>query len=147
MEPIMNAAAEARTPSMWPNISALLPATSKIPALTRGIAIRSQASEKVPSAAAYSGAAAKRVFAVTSLLSSVLQQIDIVDRGRTACTEYCDNDRKTHHDFSSGYNHDEKSHDLTIQVAVHPGEGNKSEVRRIDHQFDAHENDDGVSAH
>src|SRR5690625_3527261 len=145
--PIMNEAAEATTPSTWPHLSALRPATSRIPALSSGIAISSQASEKVPSAAAYSGAAAKRVVAVTSSLSSVLQQVDIVDRGRTASTEDRDNNRQAHHDFCSGHDHDEERHDLAIEVAVHACKSHESQVGRVEHQLDAHENDDGVAAH
>src|SRR5690625_2146103 len=145
--PIMDEAAEAKTARTLPHLTGLRPATSRIPALSSGIAISSQASEKVPSAAAYSGAAGKRVVAVTSSLSSVLQQVDIVDRGRTASTEDRDDDRQAHYDFRRGHNHDEERHDLPVEVAVHARESHESQVRRVEHQFDAHENDDGVAAH
>src|SRR5690625_1189793 len=145
--PITNEAADAKTPSRWPHLSALRPATNRIPALSSGIAIRSQASEKVPSAAAYYCEAAKRVVGVTAAAPSVLQQVDIVDRGRTASTENRDDYRKTHNYLSCGHNHDEKRHDLTVEVAVHAGESHESQVRCIEHQLDTHENDDGVAAH
>src|SRR5699024_2896861 len=144
--PITKLAAEAKTPSAWPQESDLRPATISNPALISGIAMSSQLKEKAPSAAAYCGAAAKREVAVTWSLSSVLQQVGIVDRGRTACTENSNNNRKPHHNFCGGYHHDEERHDLPIKVAVHARKRHKSQVCGVQHEFYAHKDDNRVTS-
>src|ERR1019366_2749893 len=105
------------------------------------IATSNQVPEKAP-LAAVKGAAASTV----TESSSVLQQAGIVDRSRPAGTEHGDDDRKPDDHFGGRHNHDEERHDLAVQVAVDARERDESEVACVEHEFDAHEHHDGVTA-
>src|SRR5665213_4277274 len=109
-------------------------------ALKSGIATSNQVPEKDP-LAAVKGAAASRV----TESSSVFQETGIVDRGRPAGTEHGDDDRKPHDDLRGRHDHDEERHDLAVQVTVDAGERDKCEVARVEHELDAHKDDDGVA--
>src|SRR5215469_1506728 len=76
----------------------------------------------------------------------ILQQVRVVDRGGPAGTEDRHKDRQPHDHLGGGDHHHKERDDLPVQVAVHPGEGNKRQVDRVQHEFYAHEDDQGVAA-
>src|SRR5659263_152597 len=137
----------ARTPSQWPHESERRPATSRTAAEASGMATSSQASDAAPVAGMAPTASSGAVWIEASIFPSpsVLQQGDVVEGRRPAGSVNGHDDREPHHDFGGGDDHDEERHDLTVQVAVHAGEGDQAEVGGVEHQFHAHEGDDRVA--
>src|SRR5665213_2637944 len=111
-----------------------------ISALKSGMPTSSQVAEKAPLAAV------KGTASTLTESSSVLQETGIVDRSRPAGTEHGDDDRKPDNDLSRRHDHDEEGHDLAVQVTVDAGERDKCEVARVEHELDAHKDDDRVAA-
>lgn len=52
-----------------------------------------------------------------------------------------------HHHLTRSHHHREERHHLTVEFAVHPRKRDEREIGGVEHQFDAHEHDDGVAAH
>ena len=76
---------------------------------------------------------------------SVLQQVGVVDAGRAPRPEDRHDDGEADHDLGRGDDHDEERHDLAVQRAVDPAEGDQCQVRGVEHQLDAHEQHDRVA--
>ena len=49
-------------------------------------------------------------------------------------------------DLRRRHEHDEQGDDLPVEAAVHAGERDEGQVRGVEHELDAHEDDDGVAA-
>ena len=64
------------------------------------------------------------------IVTSVLQQAGVVDRGRAAGPEDGHDDRQADDDLGGGHDHHEEGDDLAVEVAVLPGEGDEREVAR-----------------
>src|SRR6478672_2089878 len=77
--------------------------------------------------------------------SSVLQEAGVVDRGRATGPEDGHDDGEPDHDLGGGDDHHEEGGDLSVEVAVLPGEGDQREVRGVEHQLHAHEHHDRVA--
>src|SRR3954466_6492382 len=78
--------------------------------------------------------------------ASVLQQVRVVDGRRPTGTEDGHDDREADHHLSSSDDHDEERDDLAVEVSVDAGERDQAQVDRVEHQLDAHEHDDRVTA-
>src|SRR5918998_1634983 len=78
---------------------------------------------------------------------SVLEQVGVVDRRRPAGPEERHDDREADDDLGGRDDHDEERHDLAVDGAVGAGEGDQRQVHRVEHQLDAHEDDDRVAPH
>src|SRR5512142_1657926 len=139
VRPSTNEIPTLATPSQCPHRSARRPASSRIAALASGMATSSQ---RLPS---HPPAAAKCTLCSTAALS-VLQQVRVVDTGRPPGTEDGHDDGQAHHDLGGRHHHHEERHDLAVQRAVDPGERHERQVRGVEHELDAHEQDDGVAA-
>src|SRR5918992_733407 len=115
------------------------PTNSSIAALTAGMAISSQAQVKNPVA----GTGATTSSSDISVLE--LQQVGVVDRGRASGSEDGHDDGQADDDLGRRHDHDEEGSDLTVELAVHPGERDQGQVGRVEHQLHAHERDDRVA--
>src|SRR5699024_3982579 len=124
--------AEASTPSQCPQAFERLPASSSTAAPNIGAAISTQA---------------RLVTVISARTPSVLQQVDVVQRRRTACSEDGHDDRQPDHDLCGRHDHDEERQHLPVQVTVHPGEGHQGEVGGVQHQLHTHERHQGVASH
>src|SRR5215217_3304184 len=131
--PMTKAATTVAVPSRWPHRSVRRP-PSRTAAPASGSAISSQDDESRPSAGT--------MFIPSP---SVLQQVGVVDRGGPSGPVDRHDDREPHDDLGGGDDHDEERHDLTVDGAVRPREGDQRQVHRVEHQLDAHEHDDGVA--
>src|SRR5690606_20853689 len=131
--PTANDATDVATPSRCPHRSVRLPPIRRIAAPASGSAMRSQDAAWMPSA--------------FIPVLSVLQQVHVVHRRRPAGPEDGHDDRQADHDLRGGHHHHEEGDDLTVQVAVHAGERDERQVRRVQHQLDAHEHHERVAAH
>src|SRR5690606_34435848 len=104
--PITNDAADAATPSQWPQRSERRPARSRTAAETSGTATRSQADScHGPLGATGTARSAKgrrAAVRVCTLIPSVPQQVDVVHRGGPAGTEDRDDDREADDDLEIG---------------------------------------------
>src|SRR4051812_14683589 len=80
------------------------------------------------------------------MLTSVLQQVGVVDRGRPAGAEDAHDDREPDDHLGGRHDHDEERHDLAVQRAVHAAERDEGQVDRVQHQLDRHEHEDRVAA-
>src|ERR1700712_4018241 len=147
-------------PMMWPTRSSLRPPTSSTTAPMMGSSNRNPASVDTPVAGgtAFSGlingaalfrSSAPSRWDVTGefLAPSELQQVRVVDGGAPATTEDGHDDGQPDDDFGCGDDHHEESHHHTVEVALDPGEGHQGQIHRVEHQLDAHEDDDGVAPH
>src|SRR5690554_3605185 len=147
--PRKNAADEAPTPNQWPQRLDRLPASSRIAAEASGTATRSHADccDQSPGAlgATRSAKGRRAAVRVCTLIPSVPQQVDVVHRGGPAGAEDRDDDREADDDLGGRDDHDEEGEHLTLEVAVHPREGDEREVRRVEHELDTHEHDDAVA--
>src|SRR5436190_14864667 len=81
------------------------------------------------------------------IVASALQQIDVVGADRLAAAEDRDDDRQTDRHLGGGDDQREEDNDLTADVVQRVGEGDECEVRRVEHQLDAHEHHERVLAH
>src|SRR5438094_644471 len=122
--PMTNDAPTLAQPSRWPQRSARRPRTSRIPALTSGIAISSHRATGYP---------------------LILQQVRVVDAGRAPSPEDRHDDGEADDDLGRRHDHHEEGHDLAVQGPVDAAERDEREVRRVQHQLDAHEQDDRVA--
>ena len=84
---------------------------------------------------------------VPVLMLLVLEQVGLVDRSGSSGSENCDDDGESDDDLGRCNDHDKERDDLAVKVAIHAGECNKGEIRGIEHELDAHEDDDRVATH
>ena len=56
-------------------------------------------------------------------------------------------DRKPHAYFGSSHNHNKKYEQLRIGLVVHFAKSDHQKIDCIEHEFDAHEYDNGIAAH
>src|SRR5665648_122260 len=117
----------AATPSQWPQRSPRRPTSSSTVAPTNGSATD-------PASAVITR-------------SSAPQEVDVVDRCRAAGAVDRHDDRQSDDHLGGCHHHHEERDHLTGEVAVDPGEGHEGEVRRVEHQLNAHEHDDRVAPH
>src|SRR5215207_6857979 len=129
------AATTEAVPSRWPQRSVRRPPSSRTAAPASGSAISSQEVASRPSAGVMS----------TLGSPSVLQQVGVVDRGGPAGPVDRHDDGEPDDDLGGGHDHEEERHDLAVDGAARPGEGDQRQVHRVEHQLDAHEDDDGVA--
>src|SRR3954451_11535270 len=158
--PQTNAAQNSATASQCPHRSVRRPPSSSTAAPSAGRATSSQAPDcRTPDAVSYtprtgssaatraadgtaSGAANREV---TGAALSVLEQVGVVHGCRPPGAEDRHDDREPDDDLGRGDEHDEQRDDLTVEVALHPREGDEGQVRRVEHELDAHEHDDRVA--
>src|SRR3954452_4053956 len=142
--PITNATTTVAVPSRWPQRSVRRPPSSSTAAPASGSAMSSQEAASSPVAGSASG---------TSQLHevwhsrSVLEQVGVVDRGGPAGPVDRHDDREADHDLSGGDDPHEEGDDLAVDRAGRAGEGDQGQVDRVEHQLDAHEDDDRVAPH
>src|SRR4051812_15930797 len=148
MSAMRNDAAGAATPSTGAIRCTRRPASSKMAEDTSGIRMIATVRLKTPLAATGCGgtdcAAGIRA---SGVIGSVLQQVGVVDRSRAAGTEDRHDDGQADDDLGRGHDHHEERDHLTVEVAVDAGERDEAEVHRVEHQLDAHEDDDRVAAY
>src|SRR5882757_8430343 len=154
--PTTNAATTVRQPSRCPQASVRRPPRNSTRAPNAGNASSSQASPPTPVAGATSEPTARinsvlmpppRPGSYTRSVLLVLEQVRVVHRGGPTGAEDGHDDGQADHHFGGRDHHHEERHDLAVQPAVDPGEGDQGEVHRVQHQLDAHEHHDGVAAH
>lgn len=73
-----------------------------------------------------------------------LQGMQVVYIGGSLHPEYGHDLLQPHSYFDCSDGNDEDHENLTIHISEVPGEGNESNIRCIQHQFDAHEEHDGI---
>src|SRR5947199_5941066 len=78
-----------------------------------------------------------------SILSSHGRQL--IDLNRLAISENEQDDRKADRRLCSRYRDYEEDHNLTFQILQDARESNKSKIHGIQHQLDAHKNDEQVA--
>src|SRR6202034_1537766 len=76
-----------------------------------------------------------------------LQDVEVVGRRAGAPAEDGDHDPEADHDLGRGDHQDEEHTRLPADVVQHAGERDEREVRRVEHQLDAHEHDQYVAPH
>src|SRR5918998_4520750 len=135
--PTRKAATTVPVPSRWPQRSVRRPPSSSTAAPASGSAISSQAEASRPSAGSTS----------IPRSPSVLQQVGVVDRGGPPGAVDRHDDGEADDDLRGGDDHDEERHDLAVESAGGPGERDQRQVHRVEHQLDAHEDDDRVAPH
>src|SRR5919107_2070585 len=145
------AAHDVTVPTRWPTRSVRRPPSSSTAAPSSGRPTSSQVRENTPEAAAASSAPWAPttdgvVICVSIPFASELEQVGVVDRGGAAGAEDAEDDRQADDDLGRGDEHHEQRDDLAVERPVHAGERDEREVRRVEHQLDAHEHDDRVAA-
>src|SRR2546426_3043886 len=78
---------------------------------------------------------------------SPAHQAGVLDVGRPAATEQRDDDRQPDRGFGGGHGHDEEDEDVPRHRLILVREGGESQVDGVQHQLDAHQDDDGVATH
>src|SRR6266704_2871058 len=105
-------------------------------------------------AAPASGSRGIRYSQETSIHSSELERVELVDVDRGPAAEHGDDDGEAHGGLGGGHRDDEEDGGVAAQEArlgggaLHqrePREGEESEVHRVEHQLDAHEDDERVA--
>src|SRR5437899_11176403 len=81
------------------------------------------------------------------IVASALQQIDVVGVDRLPAAEDRDDDRETDRHLGCGDDQREEDDDLTADAGQCVGERDEREVRRVEHQLDAHEHHERVLSH
>src|SRR5271154_7007215 len=86
-----------------------------------------------------------------SMCSLEFQRVDVLDVGRLPGAVEGDDDREADRHLSRGDGDDEENEDLRVVVGqaidkVEAREGDEGEVGRIQHQLEAHEDDDDIPA-
>src|SRR5581483_3466887 len=119
----------ASTPSQWPQRSVRRPPSSSTAAPAAGSATST----------------GMRSFTVSQPPPLQLHEVGVVDRGRVTGAEDTHDDGQADHDLGGGDHHGEEGDDLPVQVAVQPGEGDQGQVGGVEHELDAHEENDGVA--
>src|SRR3954471_10474209 len=148
ISPMANDPSTGAQPRRWPKRSVRRPPSSRIAAPRSGRPMSNHVRENPPVAwTVCSAPSARRYWCTEVPIGSVLEEVGVVDRGRTASAENGDDDRQAHHDLCCGDNHGEEREDLTVEVAVHPRERHEREVAGVEHQLDAHEHNDRVATH
>src|SRR5882757_8788434 len=155
VRPTAKAATTVRQPSRWPQALARRPARNSTRAPKAGSTNSNQANPVTPVAASTCGVAARksvlmpppRLGSYARSVLLVLEQVRVVHRGGPTGAEDGHDDGQPDHHFGGRDHHHEERHDLAVQPAVDPGEGDQGEVHRVQHQLDAHEHHDGVAAH
>ena len=112
-------AVDAAIASQWPHELVTLPATSRKPALRRGIATHSQIRLAAPVAGSAATLTGMRLEVNSHLLPSVLELVRTVKRGGPMGSENGYDDGKANHNFCGGHNHDEEGKNLTLNVSPH----------------------------
>src|SRR5262245_47300525 len=77
---------------------------------------------------------------------SPLEEVDLVHVGRAAQTEERDDDREPRGGLRRGEGHDEENVDLGVGAPMQAREGDEHQVRRVQHELDAHEDRDRPAA-
>src|ERR1700759_1065497 len=98
--PTPNDASAVAQPSRCPPGSVRLPPSSRIAAPAAGRATTRQ---------------------VKCVIDSALEQVGVVDRGRSAGTENRHDDGQADHDLTGGDDHGEERHHLAVELTMHPG--------------------------
>src|SRR5919201_23717 len=142
--PTTKDASDIATPSRCPHLSVRRPPSSRIAAPASGNAISSQEADCTPWAACACSCGSAMRFVIK--MSSVLQQVRVVDRRGLAASEDRHDDRQADDDLGGGHDHHEERDDLSVESAVHTGKGDKGQVRGVQHELDAHEDHDGIAA-
>src|SRR5581483_10635145 len=73
------------------------------------------------------------------------EQADVVGGGALAPPEDRHDQRQADHDLGRRHHQGEEHEDLPADVVEHTGEGDEGQVHGVEHQFDAHEHDQGVA--
>src|SRR5205814_5561725 len=103
-----------------------------------------------------SGSSGTRCSQVTSTLRLLeLQRVELVDVDRGAAAKDGDEDGETHGGLGGGGGDDEEHRRVAGKEASHrrvrdqweAREGQEGEIDRVEHQLDAHEDDDRVAPH
>src|SRR3954471_14126982 len=134
-------------PSRWPQRSVRRPPSSSTVAPASGSAMSSQEEASSPVAGSASGTTLSIRCESPILGRSVLEQVGVVDRGGPSGPVDRHDDREADDDLRGGDDHHEERDDLAVDAPVRAGEGDQRQVDRVEHQFDAHEHDDGVAPH
>src|SRR3954453_1316815 len=133
-------------PRMCPNGSVPRPPSSRIVAPSSGSATSSHVRENAPVALTVCCVPSARSSRCTEVpIGSVLEEVGVVDRGRASGAEDGHDDRQADDDLCGRHEHREEREDLSVEVAVHPGERHEGQVAGVQHQLDAHEHHDGVA--
>src|SRR4051794_10479463 len=136
--PITKATSTVPVPSRWPQRSVRRPPSSSTAAPASGSAMSSQVALSSPLTGTVS-------MCPESPIRSVLQQVDVVDGGGAAGPVDRHDDRQADDDLGRGDHHDEERDELAVEGAAGPGEDDQGQVHRVEHQLDAHEDDDRVA--
>src|SRR5215471_1959864 len=140
------------TPTTWPHLLVRRPPSSSTAAPASGNTSSSHAARCTPTAGrgtsvgtvAARAATATRVFVTPTPL--VLQQVRVVHRRGPAGTEDRHQDRQPDDHFRGGDHHHEERGHLAVHLAVHARETDERQVDRVQHELDAHEDDQRVAA-
>src|SRR3954453_15693636 len=145
ISPMTKATSTVPVPSRWPQRSVRRPPSSSTAAPASGSAMNSQEAASSPSAGRVSGTAGLRHGGSPGW--SVLEQVRVVDRGGPAGPGDRQDDGQAGDGPRRRDDHDEEGDDLAVDGPAGPGEGHQGEVDRVEHQLDAHEDDDRVAPH
>src|SRR5215469_16268830 len=140
------------TPTTWPHLLVRRPPSSSTAAPASGNTSSSHAARCTPAAArgtsvgtaAARAAEAARMPVTASPL--VLQQGRVVHRRGPAGTEHRHQDRQPDDYLRGGDHHHEERDHLAVELAVHARESDERQVDRVQHELDAHEDDQRVAA-
>src|SRR5262245_933567 len=72
-------------------------------------------------------------------IMSPLQQVDLVHIGRATPAEQGDDDRQADRGLRRGHCHDKECEELPVHRAERSRAAHEREIRRVEHQLDAHE--------
>src|SRR5438445_4288376 len=78
-------------------------------------------------------------------ITSPAHQTGVLDVGGPAAPEQRDDDRQTDRRLRGGHGHDEEDEDLPRHRLIFAREGGESQVDGVQHQLDAHQDDDSVA--
>lgn len=76
----------------------------------------------------------------------VFEPVQYVDIHRLGMPVYHDDNSQSNRYFGSGHHHDKKDEQLGGHVMVILGQSDQQQIDGVQHELDAHENDDRVSA-
>ena len=82
-----------------------------------------------------------------SFTHSPLEPAEQVNVGSLEVAVNHHNNAQAYRNFGSGHGHDEEHENLAIRVGAIGREGRQQNVHCIEHQLDAHEDDDGIAPH
>src|SRR5687767_2757362 len=78
--------------------------------------------------------------------ASVFQRVQLVDLNGHPLAEERDDDGEADGDFGGGDSQDEEDENVSVHRAVETRERDEPQGRRDEHQLEAHEDDEGVTA-